>query len=206
MGRMIRSRKEFRCTACEAPSIKWAGYCPACGKAGTLQEIALLPLKKTSTATLSQKSLARRSKKSERNIASRMTAIDGPDPQYEKITSSTGRVGHITHIRIDAISLHYVTENKNRGLPSWLITAWLLINQRAEDFGKYALLHLDPPNMPKEYPINGTTHKLDTMAVITQTRHEQLITESKTLETIAEIINSPSSNAAKVRKIDELLR
>lgn len=206
MGKLIRSKREYRCSACEAKSIKWSGICAGCGKAGTMQEVMLVPLQKTATATASQRSLQRRSKKSERNIAARMTAVDGVDPQYEKITTSTGRVGHITNIRVDAISKHYVTENKNRGLPSWLINAWVLINQRAEDFDKYSLLHLDPPNMPKEFPINGTLHKLDTMAVITQTRHEQLITESKRLDAITEIMNSKSSNLAKLRKIDELLR
>jgi len=110
-----------------------------------------------------------------------MSRIDGPDPSYAKIASSTGRIGHITGIRVDAISRTYVTENKNRKLPGWFIDAWLLINQRAKDFNKNALLHIEPPNMPREMHINGQLEKLDTMAVITQTRHEDLIRAEKAL-------------------------
>lgn len=181
MVKMVKSKREYRCEECGARFIKWQGIC-SCGKAGTLQEVLLMPMKTVKTATPSQRSLMRRSKNSERNIAKRMVAADGVDPQYEKIATSTGRIGHITNIRVDAISLHYVTENKNRVLPSWLTGAWILINQRAEDFSKHALLHLDPPNMPKEYPINGMLKKLDSMAVITQTRHEELIIKERQLE------------------------
>lgn len=182
MARMIRSKKEFRCGNCTNRFIKWSGICPSCGKGGTLQEFMLVPVKNTRTATPSQKSLIRRSKNSERAGTKRMVEVDGPDPQYAKIATSTGRVGHITNMRIDGISLHYVTENKNRVLPAWMIAAWVLINQRAIDFDKHVLLRLDPPNMPKEYPINGVIKKLDTMAVITQARHEELIIKERELE------------------------
>jgi hypothetical protein len=104
-----------------------------------------------------------------------MLSVDGPDPKYENITSSTGRVGHITGMRIDAISRSYVTENKNRKLPSWLIIAWTLLQQRGISFNKNILLHIDPPNMPREYPIEGRKEKSETMSVITSSRHEELI-------------------------------
>ena len=204
LGRMIRSKREWRCTNCEARAIKWSGLCPKCRHAGTMQEFVLVPTQKTQ-ATASQRALARRSKGSERAIAKRMVLVDGVDPDYEKIATSTGRIGHITNIRADAISKTYLTENKNRKLPAWLTAAWLLINQRAEDFGKNALLHLDPPNMPKEFPLNGTIKKLDTMAVITQTRHETLITNTKTLAEVKSIIESNSSNAAKLQRIRTIL-
>jgi hypothetical protein len=165
----------------------------------------LVPIKKLNGATPTQKSLIRRSKNSERTIAKRMVAVDGADPQYAKIATSTGRIGHITNIRVDAISRSYVTENKNRSLPSWLTGAWLLINQRAEDFDKHALLHLDPPNMAKEFPINGTMKPLDTMAVITQTRHEELILIEKDLTQIKSILDSQSNDVSKLRQIRELL-
>jgi hypothetical protein len=205
MGRMIKSKREYRCEACGGKFIKWLGVCPSCGKGGTLQEFMLVPVKKTNGATPSQKSLMRRSKNSERNIAKRMVAVDGADPNYQKIATSTGRIGHITNIRVDAISSSYVTENKNRTLPSWLTTAWLLINQRAEDFEKNALLHLDPPNMAKEFPINGTVKPLDTMAVITQTRHEELILKEKDLTHIKTIMSSEDNDLSKQRQIKELL-
>jgi len=170
-----------------------------------MQQVMLVPMQETKSATPSQKSLMRRSKKSERNIARRMVAVDGQDPVYEKIASSTGRIGHITNIRVDAISAHYVTENKNRALPAWLILAWTLINQRAVDFDKNALLHLDPPNMPREFPIQGTTRLLDTMAVITQTRHEELILSEKDLNSVKTILNSADSNLSKLQQLRELL-
>ena len=188
---MIRSKKEFRCQNCDARYIKWIGVCKGCGQGGTLKEVNLLPVQVKPRATLSQKSLMRRSKTSERNIAKRMVAIDGPDPAFQHIATSTGRIGHITNIRVDAISKHYVTENKNRVLPAWLNDAWLLINQRAEDFNKHALLHLDPPNMPKTMPINGQQKKLDSMAVITQTRHEDLIQKERELEELQFRLKQP---------------
>ena len=195
MVKMVRSRKEFRCTECGGKFIKWQGICPSCGKGGTLQEFLLVPVKPVRNAAPSQRSLMRRSKNSERNIAKKMVAVDGPDPQYAKIASSTGRIGHITNIRADAISRTYLTENKNRALPSWLVNAWLLINQRAEDFGKNALLHLDPPNMPKEFPLNGVIRKLDTMAVITQARHEELIIKEKRLEELENARRKPTNKS-----------
>jgi hypothetical protein len=119
-----------------------------------------------------------------------MTEVDGPDPAYEKITSSTGRVGHITGMRIDAISRTYVTENKNRKLPTWMIAAWVLVNQKGHDFNKNVLLHIEPPNMPKEIPSNGRTIKLDNMAVITQSRHAELIREEKILRSLEEALKA----------------
>lgn len=202
MGKMVRSKREWRCTNCAAIQIKWSGFCSKCKKSGTMQEIVLVPAKPTANAT--QKSLGRRSKNSERNIAKRMVAVDGADPNYAKIATSTGRIGHITNIRADAISLTYLTENKNRKLPAWLTAAWLLINQRAEDFGKNALLHLDPPNMPRDYPLNGEIKKLDTMAVITQSRHESLIRKEKLLGEIEAIIGSNDSTPAKLQKLRDL--
>jgi hypothetical protein len=179
---MIRSKKEFLCRICNTKYIKWQGVCSKCGEGGTIVEVSLLPVQVKPRATPSQKSLMRRSKTSERDIAKRMLSADGPDPAFKNIATSTGRIGHITNIRVDAVSLHYVTENKNRILPVWIRDAWILINQRAEDFNKYPLLHLDPPNFPKTIPINGQQKKLDSMAVITQTRHEELIQKERELE------------------------
>lgn len=166
----------------------------------------MVPVKVKPKATLSQRGLARRAKNSERNIARRMLEVDGPDPIYRNVTSSTGRVGHITGMQIDAISSHYVIENKNRSLPVWLNNAWVQIQQRAQDFGKHALLHIEPSNIAKEFPVNGIKHKTDTMAVIGQTRHESLIKSEQVLYQIKTIIDSGESNVVKVRKIMELLR
>lgn len=202
---MIRQKKEYRCVNCDTPQLKFSGYCPYCKKAGTMRERILIPVKAKPKATLSQKGLARRAKGSERNIARRMQEIDGPDPIYKNVTSSTGRVGHITGMQIDAISRTYVIENKNRTLPAWLNTAWIQILQRAEDFGKHALLHIEPSNIAKEFPVNGVKHRTPTMALISQERHEALIRAEKALDEVAKVIDSTDSNVVKVRRISDLL-
>lgn len=201
MVTMIRSRKKWVCQQCKADHLRWQGKCKACGAAASLMEVQILPVKVRAKPTPLQRQrapvdpnrrLRRRAKDSERGIARRMLEADGVDPAFAKITSSTGRVGHITGMRIDAISRTYVTENKNRKMPTWLITAWVLINQRAKDYGKNALLHVDPPNMPKDMPINGVKERLDTMSIITQSRHEELIQNERIL---ADLLAEAQSSA-----------
>lgn len=187
LGSMIRQKKEFRCKECGHKYIKWTGNCYAgCKRAGTIEEHTLVKPRRTPTKGVAgeAKRIRRRAKDSERDIAKRMLVADGADPAFRNITSSTGRVGFITGMRIDAVSKTYVTENKNRKMPTWLITAWVLLNQRAVDFNKNALLHIDPPNMPKTFVINGVTKKLDTLAIITQERHEQLIEAERELRAL----------------------
>ena len=184
---MIRSKREYRCSTCNTNYPKWEGICRNCGAINSLQEIILSPTKEKPRGTNEARRLRRRAKDSERGIAKRMVAVDGPDPAFRNIATSTGRIGHISGIRVDAVSQNYVTENKNRKVPTWMIDAWVLINQRAEDFGKNALLHVEPPNMPRDIVINGRTIKLDTMAILSQTRHEDLIRTEKAFK-IAEII------------------
>lgn len=183
---MVQSKREYKykCENCGRQYLAWSGICyQGCNFAGKIVEIVPSTGSK-STGTAEARRLRRRAKDSERDIAKRMLIVDGADPSFRNIASSTGRIGHITGMRIDAISKHYVTENKNRKMPSWLITAWVLINQRAVDFNKNALLHVDPPNMPKTYPIQGGTRKLDTLAIITQTRHEELIKHERILSAL----------------------
>lgn len=203
LGRMVRSKREFICTDCGKKYLRWQGICE-CNKVGTIHEHRILPdgTEKVGESA-EQKRLRLRAKRSERSIAKRMTNIDGPDPAFARIASSTGRIGHISGIRADAVSAHYIIENKNRKLPLWLINAWVLINQRGVDFNKHVLLHIEPPNMPREIPVNGTKEKLDTMAVITQSRHEELIAKEKALQSVEEAILSGKTNVGKIRTIIE---
>jgi hypothetical protein len=191
---MARKPYNYRCTSCLAPALRWEGFCPKCKKEGTIVEIPGVGRR-----------IRRRAKDSERSIAKRMVAADGEDPNFAKIASSTGRIGHITSLRVDTVSRNYFVENKNRVLPKWLIEAWLLINQRAGDFDKHALLHLEPPNLPRDYTANGIKRKLDTMALITQGRHESLIVSERQLHGVVSIMAGNESNLIKIRKIRDLI-
>ena len=204
-SKMIRQKKEYRCTKCDARALKFSGYCPSCRAAGTMVERTLIPVKAKPKATLSQKGLIRRAKNSEREISRRMQNVDGPDPVYKNVASSTGRVGHITGMQIDSISRTYVIENKNRTMPVWINKAWIQIHQRAQDFGKHALLHIEPSNIAKEFPVNGIKFRTPNMAIISQDRHENLIIAEKTLDEIAKVIDSGESNVVRIRKIMDLL-
>lgn len=175
-----RDKKQYTCSECAATYIVWEGTCRNCGKAGTMDE-TILTAGTSKRETETARKIRRRAKDSERGIARRMLEADGPDPNFARIASSTGRIGHITGIRVDAVSKNYFTENKNRKLPTWLVDAWLLINQRARDFDKHALLHVEPPNMKREYVLNTVKYKLDNMAIITQPRHEELILAERAL-------------------------
>lgn len=200
MGQMIRSKRKFVCSNCTAEQMVWEGKCRACQNVGTLEEVVINAGPRTGESTAEQRRLRRRAKDSERGIAKRMVAVDGADPSFSKIASSTGRIGHISGLRVDAVSRNYVTENKNRKMPTWFIEAWVLINQRGQDFNKQILLHIDPPNMPREYLTQGTKKKLDTMAVITQTRHENLILKEKALMELEQILFSDIRDEAKLQQ------
>jgi hypothetical protein len=199
-GKMVNSKRKFVCSKCKAEQMVWEGRCRSCTAIGTLEEVAINARRQPSQSTADQRRLRRRAKDSERGIAKRMVAADGPDPSFSKIASSTGRIGHISGLRIDAVSRTYVTENKNRKMPTWLITAWVLLNQRGEDFQKNILLHVDPPNMPHEYQSQGLKKKLDTMAIIKQSRHEELIKKEKALGELEQILFSGVSNEAKLQQ------
>lgn len=205
MVKMVRSKREWKCTACEATQIVWEGSCRTCDAVGTLQEVTLINGPNKPRESTAARRLRRRAKDSERGIAKRMSAIDGPDPAFANIASSTGRIGHITGIRVDAVSLNYVTENKNRKIPSWMAAAWILINQRAIDFNKNALLHVDPPNIPRTIPVNGKQEKLDTLAIISQTRHEELIRHEKALKLLLENIEAHPALSDLLREVYEVL-
>lgn len=193
MGQMIKSKQEYICSNCHMKYIKWAGTCyRGCKFTGTLEKKVLIEQPEKKQQASSAKRLQRRAKDSERGIARRMLEVDGADPVFRNIASSTGRIGHITGMQVDAISLNYVTENKNRKMPTWLVDAWLLINQKALEFNKNALLHVDPPNMARTFPSQGTTHKLSTLAIISQDRHETLIRHEKILSALlSEIASHP---------------
>jgi hypothetical protein len=203
-GRMVNSKRKWVCSNCKTDFIKWEGKCRNCAQTGTLEEVRLTPATQPRQSTDEQRRLRRRAKDSERGIAKRMVAVDGHDPSFSKIASSTGRIGHISGIRVDAVSRTYVTENKNRKMPTWLIQAWVLILQRSIDFNKNALLHVDPPNMPRDFIIQGRKEKTPTMAIIPQPRHEDLIRKEKALAELESILFSGVKDDAKLQQAQHL--
>lgn len=201
---MARAKKIYTCTVCDTEHNVWAGYCKRCNSAGTLEERILVPatIKRETDAA---KRIRRRAKKSEREIARSMLDADGPDPNFARIASSTGRIGHITGIRVDAVSKNYFTENKNRKVPTWMTAAWLLINQRARDFDKHALLHVEPPNMAKDYVLNGVKYKLDTMAIITNTRHRELIRTERAFNELVNLLQDDVDVSGALERAFEIM-
>jgi hypothetical protein len=88
----------------------------------------------------------RRSKDSEREFGKYLLQHNGPDPVLQKIASSTGRVGHITDLQFDVVSLDYAGENKRVRLPTTLMGWWDKIVQIAAKHGKQPILRIQPSN------------------------------------------------------------
>jgi hypothetical protein len=140
----------------------------------------------------------RRSKDDERRGAKWLMEHDGPDPKFKPgggIVSSTGRVGHVTALQFDALSLHYAMENKNEKMGSLLWTQWntvvrdgiqivsevlpaelgrywLKVNQRAEEWGKAPMIRINPTNDAISFP-NGK--RVPPLHIITEDRHAELL-------------------------------
>jgi hypothetical protein len=107
----------------------------------------------------------RRSKQSERDLGKFLLAYNGPDPFYSLISSSTGRVGHITELQFDVVSIDYAAENKNVRLPKRLMVWWDQIVDIAAKHKKQPLLRIDPTNEGKHQELH----------IITADRHRALL-------------------------------
>ncbi len=107
----------------------------------------------------------RRSKQSERDLGKLLLEVNGHDPAYAHIHSSTGRVGHITDLQFDVVSLDYAAENKLIKVPKRLLSWWTQIGSVARVHGKKPLLRIVPSNEGK-YPA---------MHIITEDRHVELL-------------------------------
>jgi len=83
-------------------------------------------------------------KDSERDLGTFMLNHDEPDPKFAPALSSRGRIGHITGLEMDTVTMNWVGENKQvESMPKWLIKAILKIMQRAKDYDRFPLLRLD---------------------------------------------------------------
>jgi len=123
--------------------------------------------------TEGQRRLAR-SKESERKLGRFLLEHDGPDPRWKPgggLSSSTGRVGHITELQLDVISLHYGAENKQMIVPATLWGFWKKIVHRANEQGKSPMIRWEPTN--EERYVEGV--KIPPMHIITEERHAELL-------------------------------
>jgi hypothetical protein len=118
--------------------------------------------------------LIRRSKKGERDLGRWLQLHDEPDSRFTHLTSSTGRVGHLTGLRFDVLSKSYTAEQKNVKLNAQFLNWWLLICDTAADWGKEPLLHIQPSNVPAP-----PRKSIPDMHIITANRHAELLAKEK---------------------------
>lgn len=125
----------------------------------------------------------RKSKQSERDLGHWLEKHDGVDPRWVGIASSALRVGHITGLQFDCVSMTYVAENKQVKLPATILKWWLQINQIAVAQGKEALLRIEPTNDVK---IFGVPKKPSSLHIITEDRHAELLRKEKEYDEVVE--------------------
>lgn len=135
----------------------------------------------------------KRSKQSERDLGHWLQKHDGVDPRWVGIASSALRVGHITGLQFDCVSMTYVAENKQVKLPATLLKWWIQINQIAVAQGKEALLRIEPTNDVKSY---GVPKKVASLHILTEDRHAELLRKEREYDSVAE-------DAWKYRDISE---
>jgi hypothetical protein len=121
----------------------------------------------------SKRALLRRSKDVEREFARWLTSEDGFDEKYRNLTSSTGRIGQITGIQADILSVHYLGEAKNEKFPLKWLRYWHKIVQKSTEWRKDPILLILPPNRAEVDP------KLPALHIITPERHAELLRKEK---------------------------
>ena len=85
------------------------------------------------------------------------------------------RVGHITQLQYDVVSMHYAAENKQVKLPAKFVQWWLQIIDVATANGKDPLLRIEPTNVL----VGQYRKKSPEMHIITKERHAQLLEKEK---------------------------
>lgn len=113
----------------------------------------------------------KRSKQSERDLGHWLLLHDGSDPHMQGITSSTGRVGHITQLQYDVASRTYAAENKQVKLPAKMVQWWMQIIDVAANARKEPLLRIEPTNVL----VGVFRKKVPEMHIITADRHAELL-------------------------------
>lgn len=124
----------------------------------------------------SKKSLLRRAKRSERENARWLQTHDGPDHRYDNLTTSTGRIGHLTGLQADSVSRSYLSENKNVKVPATLAKWWQQIASKAIEWGKNPIITWEPSN-GADYRVAGKP--LPHLHIITPERHRELLEKER---------------------------
>ncbi len=93
-----------------------------------------------------QARIQRRAKQAERDSGKWLLEHDGIDPKWANIMSSTGRVGQITDLQFDVVSVHYAGEVKNIKMPARFLGFWKQIRAVAAIHNKQPVLIVQPSN------------------------------------------------------------
>jgi hypothetical protein len=117
----------------------------------------------------------KKSKQSERDLGHWLLEHDGPDTRLRGLTTSTGRVGHLTHLQFDVMSNRYAAENKQVKVPAKLWGWWKQIVTIATAQGKDALLRIEPTNTR----VDGTKDRGPDLHILTAERHAELLAKEK---------------------------
>ncbi len=81
---------------------------------------------------------------SERQLGMWLKLNCDPDRLFERAQTKCGRIGQITGLQMDAVSLEFCGENKSREfVPKWLEEALLLNLSKAKEWNKIPLFRLD---------------------------------------------------------------
>lgn len=124
--------------------------------------------------------ILRRAKDSERDFAKWLVQHDGPDTTHPKsMTTSTGRIGHVTGIQADVLSRTYLGENKHEIVPVKWLRYWQKINEKATEWGKDAVMRFDPSNTLGK--------KIPEWHLITPARHAELLRKEREYDNVANL-------------------
>jgi hypothetical protein len=120
----------------------------------------------------------RRAKDSERRFAKWLVLHDGEPTRFRLgggIATSTGRVGHVSGLQFDCVSMTYAGENKQMKVWAGLWTFWKQVVDVARREHLEPVLRIEPTNEDKAgYP---------DLHIITEARHAELLDYERQVKT-----------------------
>jgi hypothetical protein len=117
----------------------------------------------------------RRAKDSERRFGKWLLLHNGPDPRYQLgggVVTTTGRVGHITGLQFDILSLDYTGENKNEKVPATWWNYWTKVFAKSIEEGKHPCIRIEPTNDAARTVLG---RKVPNLHLISEERHAELL-------------------------------